>query len=95
MDRAIAAIVNRLRADPEQMRELERKRMSEVYTKRYLNSPTHEWFINLAMDLETVGYNITFIESDNSALIATYDFYLDRERWFQMDTNFTKMGQQH
>ncbi len=92
MDRTIGGIVARLNADPEQMRELEKKRMTQVYVDRYLGSPTHEWFGNLSLELGTVKYSFAFTESDNSALIATYDFYLGRDVWFQICYHLDENG---
>lgn len=84
MDPTIAGIVQQMKADPEAMRQIERKRDSQKYIERYRHSPTHEWFGKLSRELGTVDYNLTFTETDNSALIATYDFYLAWGVWFQI-----------
>lgn len=92
MDRTIASILQRLNADPEEMRELERKRMSAVFVERYLGSPQHEQFLKLARKLGTVPYLVPFTEEDNSCLTVTYDLYLNRNEWIQICFQLVENG---
>lgn len=79
-----ANLAARINNDPEEQRKLIRARQAQVLEERYYKTAQHQWVLDLATKLGVKVFPFIFVEKDNSALTATYDFYVTEESWFQI-----------